>query len=189
MQFDFQEKEEGLTPFRKRLLFAFGGVLVLFLVLVARFAWLQILNRDAYVERAERNRTVTVTTQGSRGLIFDRNGLSYGSAISHASNSAAFTINTPGVYMTSFQGVINPASGVNFPLSITLTLQQGGSGVPGGGVLHTFHTSADAAVLPIAVPVAVTSAPSTLQLVGTGGSFQYSGITMTISRLGDIPTA
>ena len=49
MQFDFQEKEEGLTPFRKRLLFAFGGVLVLFLVLVARFAWLQILNRDAYV--------------------------------------------------------------------------------------------------------------------------------------------
>ena len=74
MQFDFQEKEEGLTPFRKRLLFAFGGVLVLFLVLVARFAWLQILNRDAYVERAERNRTVTVTTQGSRGLIFDRNG-------------------------------------------------------------------------------------------------------------------
>ena len=61
--------------------------------------------------------------------------------------------------MTSFQGVINPASGVNFPLSITLTLQQGGSGVPGGGVLHTFHTSADAAVLPIAVPVAVTSAP------------------------------
>ena len=91
--------------------------------------------------------------------------------------------------MTSFQGVINPASGVNFPLSITLTLQQGGSGVPGGGVLHTFHTSADAAVLPIAVPVAVTSAPSTLQLVGTGGSFQYSGITMTITRLGDIPTA
>ena len=133
----------------------------------------------------------TPVQNGTSGtaLIFDRNGLSYGSAISHASNSAAFTINTPGVYMTSFQGVINPASGVNFPLSITLTLQQGGSGVPGGGVLHTFHTSADAAVLPIAVPVAVTSAPSTLQLVGTGGGFQYSGITMTITRLGDIPTA
>ena len=112
----------------------------------------------------------TPVQNGTSGtaLIFDRNGLSYGSAISHASNSAAFTINTPGVYMTSFQGVINPASGVNFPLSITLTLQQGGSGVPGGGVLHTFHTSADAAVLPIAVPVAVTSAPLHLTAGGDG---------------------
>ena len=31
--------------------------------------------------------------------------------------------------------------------------------LPGHNLLHTFHTSADAAVLPIAVPVAVTSAP------------------------------
>ena len=37
-------------------------------------AWLQIINRDLYVERAEQNRTVTTTSQGSRGLIFDRNG-------------------------------------------------------------------------------------------------------------------
>lgn len=74
MQFDFQDKEENLAPFRKRLLFAFGAMVVLFLVLTARFAWLQIINQAAYIERAERNRTVTVTTQGSRGLIRDRNG-------------------------------------------------------------------------------------------------------------------
>lgn len=74
MNFEFQEKEESLHPFRKRLAFAFGMVLLLFFVLIARFAWLQVLHRDDYVERAERNRTVTVTTQGSRGLIFDRNG-------------------------------------------------------------------------------------------------------------------
>ena len=122
-------------------------------------------------------------------LIFDRTGLSYGSAISHADNSAAFTINMPGVYAVSFQGVFAPASGVNFPLSITVALQQGGVNVPGGGVLHTFHTSPDAAVIPISVPVEVASAPSTLQLVGTGGSFTYSGITMTVYRLGDIPEA
>ena len=122
-------------------------------------------------------------------LIFDRNGLSYGSAVTHASSSAAFTINTPGVYMAAFQGVFAPASGVNFPLSITISLQQNGTNVPGGGVLHTFHTSPDAAVIPITIPVEVSSAPSTLQLVGTGGSFQYSGITMTITRLGDIPSA
>ena len=133
----------------------------------------------------------TPAQSGTSGtaLIFDRNGLSYGNAISHANNSAAFTINKTGVYMTSFQGVFTPASGVNFPLSITITLQQNGSNVPGGGVLHTFHTSPDAAVIPITVPVEVASIPTTLQLVATGGSFQYSGITMTISRLGDIPTA
>ena len=133
----------------------------------------------------------TPAQNGTTGtaLIFDRNGLSYGTAISHANNSATFTINAPGVYLTSFQGVINPASGVNFPLSITLSLQQDGSGVPGGGVLHTFHTTADAAVLPITVPVAVSAAPSTLQITASGGNFQYSGITMTITRQGDIPTA
>lgn len=122
-------------------------------------------------------------------LIFDRNALSYGSAITHTNNSAAFTINKPGVYMAAFQGVFNPASGVNFPLSITITLQQNGAGVPGGGVLHTFHTSSDAAVIPISIPVQVSSTPTTLQLVATGGNFQYSGITMTITRLGDIPTS
>ena len=133
----------------------------------------------------------TPAQSGNSGtaLIFDRNGLSFGSAISHTANSATFTINTPGVYATVFQGVFAPASGVNFPLPITVTLQQDGTAVPGGGVLHTFHTSPDTAVIPLSVPIQVSSAPSTLQLVGTGGNFLYSGVTMTMSRLGDIPAA
>ena len=122
-------------------------------------------------------------------LLFDRNGLSYGSAISHTAGSGTFTINTPGVYSVTFHGAIAPASGVNFPLSIAVTLQQGGGAVPGGTVLHTFHTSSDVANVSLAVPVAVSSAPSALEIEGTGGSFLYSAIAMTITRLGDIPSA
>ena len=92
--------------------------------------------------------------------------------------------------MTSFQGGYQSGLREQLPSKYHPDPPAGGGAAsPGGGVLHTFHTSADAAVLSIAVPVAVTSAPSTLQLVGTGGGFQYSGITMTITRLGDIPTA
>ena len=122
-------------------------------------------------------------------LLFDRNGLSYGSAISHTAGSGTFTINTPGVYSVTFHGAIAPASGVNFPLSIAVTLQQGGAAVPGGTVLHTFHTSSDVANVSLAVPVEVSSAPSALEIEGTGGSFLYSAIAMTITRLGDIPSA
>ena len=73
MSLDFKPEDKDIKPFRRRLLVAFGLILAAFSVLVARFAWLQIINQNAYVERAERNRTVSITTQGSRGLIFDRN--------------------------------------------------------------------------------------------------------------------
>lgn len=74
MALAFSENEESLIPIRRRLLFAFGIIILCFLLLVMRLAWLQIINKNDFQARAERNRTVSVTTQGSRGLIFDRNG-------------------------------------------------------------------------------------------------------------------
>lgn len=74
MALDFKQQEEDVAPFRKRLLFAFCTITAFFLVLVGRLGWLQIVNRTAYVEKAESNRVVSITTQGMRGLIFDRNG-------------------------------------------------------------------------------------------------------------------
>lgn len=74
MALDFKQQDEDVVPFRKRLLFAFIVITIFFLVLAGRLGWLQIVNRAAYVEQAESNRMVTVTTQGVRGLIFDRNG-------------------------------------------------------------------------------------------------------------------
>lgn len=74
MGLDFKEEDDNLAPFRRRLFFTFGAVVLLFSVLIVRLAWLQIINQNAYIERAEKNRTVTVTSSGSRGMIFDRNG-------------------------------------------------------------------------------------------------------------------
>lgn len=74
MALDFKEEDQDAAPFRRRLLFMFGLVIVCFLILILRLTWLQIINQTSYVERAEKNRTVTITTQGTRGLIYDRNG-------------------------------------------------------------------------------------------------------------------
>ena len=71
---EFKEEDSDAGAFRRRLAFAFGMVILCFSVLVMRLAWLQIIKQDTYQQRAEQNRTVTTTNQGSRGLIFDRNG-------------------------------------------------------------------------------------------------------------------
>ena len=71
---EFKEEDSDAGAFRRRLAFAFGMVILCFSLLVMRLAWLQIIKQDTYQQRAEQNRTVTTTNQGSRGLIFDRNG-------------------------------------------------------------------------------------------------------------------
>ncbi|MDO5530414.1 penicillin-binding protein 2 [Sutterella sp.] len=70
----FKEEDQDIGPFRRRLMFAWGLVVLCLSILVLRLGWLQIIQGDRYVQRAEANRTVTTTNRGSRGLIFDRNG-------------------------------------------------------------------------------------------------------------------
>ena len=132
----------------------------------------------------------TPPQNGTNGtaLIFDRNGLSYGAAVSHAAGSGSFTLNQPGVYSVAFQGNFSPGSGTNFPSSVNVLLEQGGSAVAGAAAQHTFHTSSDSANLAFSAPVAVSTAPATLQVVGNGSTYLYGIIGITISRLGDIPT-
>ena len=131
----------------------------------------------------------TPAQSGASGdaLVFDKNGLSYGSDISHTAGSSTFTINTPGVYAVAFHGSFSPASGANFPQTMGASLEQNGSVVPGATSQYIFHTSAQTAALSFSTPVAVTSAPATLQVVGDGGSYLYSTIGMSIYRLGDVP--
>lgn len=61
-------------------------------------------------------------------LIFDRNAVINGSSISHAQNSGTFTIQQTGFYQVSFHGTLAPASGSAFPLTVSLYLQQQGTG-------------------------------------------------------------
>lgn len=132
----------------------------------------------------------TPAQSGTSGapLIFDKTALSYGPDISHSAGSSTFTINTPGVYAVAFQGSLSPVSGANFPQSVGVSLQQNGAVVSGATSQYIFHTSSQTAALALSTPVAISSAPTQLQVVGDGGNYLYSTIGLSIYRLGDIPS-
>lgn len=124
---------------------------------------------------------------GESPLILDVNALKYGDAISHVQRTADFVIHEPGVYSVSFFGTAAPALCVHFPLTITLSLQRNGYNLPGGTVLHVFHTPAENVPISFTLPVEIGSAPASLRILSTGGNVFYSGINMSVCRLGDIP--
>ena len=127
----------------------------------------------------------TPPSPGTAGdaLLFDVNGQSSGAAVTHTAGSGTYTLTEPGTYAVVFHGNIAPASGVNFPLNVMLQLQQDGTVIPSAVVQHTFHTSPDTATVAFSTPIQVTSTPSQLQVVGTGGNYLYSDVTMTVYKL------
>ncbi len=80
----FQDNE--LDRFRFRIAFAAGAVLFAFLLLLARFIYLQIVLHDYYATRAEDNRISLIPIPPNRGIIMDRNGTVL------ARNYSAFTL-------------------------------------------------------------------------------------------------
>jgi penicillin-binding protein 2 len=71
---DFRNPGEGLEQFNRRSAIAGGFVLACFMLLFARFVWLQVVRYDYYQTRAEENRISLVPITPNRGLILDRNG-------------------------------------------------------------------------------------------------------------------
>ena len=116
-------------------------------------------------------------------LVFDQNGSSIGSGISHGAGSSDFTITVPGTYNAAFHCNAAPASGVNFPLAISLSLQLNGTNVPGALALHSFHTSSDTATLSFSFPVQVSTNPSTIRVMAQGGNFIYSAVSLTLTKI------
>ena len=129
------------------------------------------------------------TGAGSTALIFDRNALVYGTAVSHNNNSPDITINQPGVYTLSFNGSFAPGSNVNFPLNVSTVPQLNGVAVTGAATQQTFHTSSDVVNQSFNVPVSVSAVPTTLQIISTGNGFVYSNIHVSLLREGDIPSS
>ncbi len=72
---EFKNPQEDLERFRNRLTIAGGFVLFCFVLLFARFFWLQIVQHAYYDTRAEDNRISLVPIVPNRGLILDRNGV------------------------------------------------------------------------------------------------------------------
>lgn len=78
--------DQDPARFRNRLLIAGAFVLLMFLILLGRFIYLQIVQHDYYSTRAESNRISLVPVTPNRGNIVDRNGVIL------ARNYSAFTL-------------------------------------------------------------------------------------------------
>lgn len=114
--------------------------------------------------------------------------MSYGSDISHTAGSTDFTINQPGVYSVEYHGVLTPSGTDTFPVSIVTSLEENGSVVPGASSPYTFQNADDVAPQSFTIPLTVSTTPTTLQVVPSGGGYQANAFALTITRLGDIPS-
>lgn len=83
---EFTHPEQSIKQFRFRLLFAGVFVVVLFLILIVRLLWLQVVSYEKYKSIAEDNRITIVPVVPNRGLILDRNGVVL------ANNYSAYTL-------------------------------------------------------------------------------------------------
>jgi penicillin-binding protein 2 len=69
-----RDQQRELSVFRSRLMLAGLGILIAFGLLLARFTWLQVVQREYYHTLAEANRISVLPVVPNRGLILDRNG-------------------------------------------------------------------------------------------------------------------
>src|SRR3954467_2461350 len=72
---EFKNHERELYNFQLRIGAAGVAVLIAFGVLLSRFLYLQVVQRDYYSAKAEENRISIVPIAPNRGLILDRNGV------------------------------------------------------------------------------------------------------------------
>jgi len=72
---EFKNTERELYFFRIRLGVVASFIFFCFMVLVARFIWLQVIKHEDYATQAEDNRISIVPVAPNRGLILDRNGV------------------------------------------------------------------------------------------------------------------
>ena len=117
-------------------------------------------------------------------LVFDQNGESIGSGISHTAGAGDFSVQTPGLYTAAFHTTAAPASGASLPLTITLQLQVNGTAVPGAAVQHTFQTASENGTMAFSFPLQISTVPATVQVMAQGGNFLYSGTSLSLYKIG-----
>ncbi|WP_245747928.1 penicillin-binding protein 2 [Formivibrio citricus] len=97
---------ETRSAFQLRLMAAALFVLLAFVLLFVRFAWLQVVKHKEYITLAEQNRISLVPVQPSRGIIKDRNGV----VLAH--NFSAYTLEITPSKVTDLEDTLNRLSGL-----------------------------------------------------------------------------
>ncbi|MBT9614334.1 MAG: penicillin-binding protein 2 [Burkholderiales bacterium] len=98
---ELRNHQRELYYFRVRLTVAGSLALFLFLLLLSRFVYVQIVQHDHYMTLAEQNRISIVPILPNRGLILDRNG----AVLAH--NYTAFTLEMTPSKLDNLEQTIN----------------------------------------------------------------------------------
>jgi penicillin-binding protein 2 len=98
---ELRNTERELHQFHVRVAIAGFAVLAAFGLLAARFAFLQLVQHDAYRAKAEDNRISIVPVAPNRGLIVDRNGVVL------ARNYSAYTLELYPRRLPDLEGTVN----------------------------------------------------------------------------------
>ena len=117
-------------------------------------------------------------------VVFDRTALQNGTAVSHADNSALFTIDQPGTYFAAYNGTAAPPANAQLPVSNLLQFSLNGTALNGAATQHVFTTANETSSQSASIIFTVTSTPATLELVSSGGTFNYTGVTMNLFKIG-----
>ena len=97
---ELKNHERELYYFQLRIGVAGMAVLIAFGVLLSRFIYLQVIQRDYYHTKAEDNRISIVPIPPNRGLVLDRNGVVL------ARNYSAYTLEIMPAKVTDLEGTI-----------------------------------------------------------------------------------
>ncbi len=101
---ELRNHQRELYYFRVRLTVAGSVALFLFLLLLARFVYVQVVQHEHYMTLAEQNRISIVPIVPNRGLILDRNG----AVLAH--NYTAFTLEMTPSKLGNLEQTINDLS-------------------------------------------------------------------------------
>ena len=72
---ELKNHQREIYYFRLRLMLSLGFVLVMLVILLLRFIYLQVIKHEYFQTLAENNRIAIVPVVPNRGLILDRNGV------------------------------------------------------------------------------------------------------------------
>ena len=101
---ELRDTQADIYRFRERVIVVQVVVLVCFILLLTRLAYLQIVRHDDLLEQAENNRTAVLPTVPPRGTILDRNGVVL------ASNYSAYTLEITPSKVQDLEATINALS-------------------------------------------------------------------------------
>lgn len=101
---ELRDTQADILRFRDRVMVMQLAILICFILLLSRLAYLQLVRHEDLLAQAENNRTAVLPTVPPRGTILDRNGVIL------ASNYSAYTLEITPSKVQDLEGTINELS-------------------------------------------------------------------------------